>query len=440
MVFVAMGSHSARAQSALKTIDNPQGGKIVYGRPDGVASQAAAMSTLLRMVHNNCDERPLIGKVFRARGTNSAAVFFTVVNHARGDRPIAGLVIASLSGPNGVEAALISDDAARFGSTVNPMLAQLFAVWRPGGGAAQPPGTAAGARSAPPAALHPVTAADNSASVGIPDGWQAKGSQGTMLVSGPNGESVGLDYTRLAADPNGPGQRQFQRYGNNNSGKIIYPANVDLPRAFPDLFQEFWRVNGGHPTGLQIAHAEQVPGPPGQRCAHVTGYVNLSGMQGEMEEMNALLCTTTPGPMGNYLVMLSMALLPPAVADKERATVGAILASFQANQAVVAGQANAMAAPAIAAIHAIGRDAANRAAEADRQHDIQHRAWENDQDNKAGYNQGFSNYLLDQTVIQDNYLYTHETVWNRTADLLVKADPNRYEIVDTPNYWKGWDF
>jgi len=317
------------------------------------------------------------------------------------------------------------------------MLGKLFGVWHPGGA-----GPAATAGSAPPAALRRFTAADNSASVGVPDGWQAKGSQGTMLVSGPNGESVGLDYTRLASDPNGAGQRQLPRYGAapNNSGRIIYPANVDPARAFADLFQEFWRVNGAHPTALQIAQAGQAPAPPGQRCAHVTGQVNLSGMQGGMAELNALLCTTAPGPMGNYLVMLSMALLPPAVADKERATVGAILASFQANQAVVAGQANAMAAPAIAAIHAIGRDAANRAAEADRQHDLQHRAWENDQDNKARYNQGFTNYLLDQTVIQDNYLYTHDTVWNRTAELLVKADPDRYEIVDTPNYWKGWDF
>jgi hypothetical protein len=31
-------------------------------------------------------------------------------------------------------------------------------------------------------------------------------------------------------------------------------------------------------------------------------------------------------------------------------------------------------------------------------------------------------------------------VWNSTADALVKANPNRYEIVDTPNFWKGVDY
>jgi hypothetical protein len=34
----------------------------------------------------------------------------------------------------------------------------------------------------------------------------------------------------------------------------------------------------------------------------------------------------------------------------------------------------------------------------------------------------------------------HATVWNTTAEALVKYDPNRFEIVDNPNYWEGTDF
>jgi hypothetical protein len=55
-------------------------------------------------------------------------------------------------------------------------------------------------------------------------------------------------------------------------------------------------------------------------------------------------------------------------------------------------------------------------------------------------NQAFSNYLLDQTVIQDNLKGTHSTEWNQTADALVKSDPQRYQYVDTPNFWKGVDY
>jgi hypothetical protein len=448
LFFVVIGSQTAGAQASLKSINNPQGGKILYGPMEGTTTQAEAMSQVLRTVHTNCGEKPQVGKIFKVRGTDSVAVFLTVVNHPQGNKPKAGLLIASVAGRNHIEVALVSDDAARFGSTVNPMLTQLFSEWHPGG-AGQASGPATGSRSGAPLPLHQVVSPDNSASVGIPAGWNFKGSMGTMIVNGPNSEVVGLDFARVAVDPSGPGQRQAQYYGRpaGNAGKIVYPYNVDPVRAFPDLFQQFWRVNGGDPD-LRVAQVQQVPSPPGQRCAHATGHVNLEGRGGaekDMPEMDALLCTAARGPMGNYMVLLSMSLIPPSLADKERATVGAILASFQPNQSVIDQQSHAMAAPAIAQIHAIG-DAAMKRAQADSvAHDQQNRDWENRQDGQDKRNQAFSNYLLDQTVIQDNIMYGngtvgHGTAWTSTANALVKADPDRYEIVNTPNFWKGVDY
>jgi len=130
--FVGYGASVSYSQSPLKTIDHPQGGKIVYGVVDGAISTAAAMSTVLRIVHNNCGEKPQVGRVFPVRGSNSDAVFFTVVNHPQGNKLVAGLLIAAPSDPNQIEAALVSDEAARFASTVNPLLNQLFGVWHPG--------------------------------------------------------------------------------------------------------------------------------------------------------------------------------------------------------------------------------------------------------------------------------------------------------------------
>ena len=262
LVLVGVSAHNACAQTPLKTINNPQGGKIVYGLVDGATTQAAAMSNMLRTVHNNCGEKPQVGKVFKVRGTNSDAVFFTVVNHPQGNKQVAGMVIASGSGPNRMEAAMVSDDAARFGATVNSMLNMLFSEWHPGGGG-QASGSGIGAGSGPAAALHRVVAPDNSASVSIPNGWKFQGNGGTMLVTGPNGEAAALNMVRGAVDPYGPGQRQLQRYGGrpNNAGKIVYPTNVDLVKAFPDIFQQFWRLSGPG-AQVQIAHIEQVPGPP----------------------------------------------------------------------------------------------------------------------------------------------------------------------------------
>jgi hypothetical protein len=61
-------------------------------------------------------------------------------------------------------------------------------------------------------------------------------------------------------------------------------------------------------------------------------------------------------------------------------------------------------------------------------------------DERDKTNHGFSNYLLEQTVIQDNEKGTHSTEWNATADAMVKSNPQRYEYVPNQNFWKGVDY
>jgi hypothetical protein len=96
-------------------------------------------------------------------------------------------------------------------------------------------------------------------------------------------------------------------------------------------------------------------------------------------------------------------------------------------------------------IQQIGANATARMNATEAANDAQHAQWNAGQDNNARNNQGFSNYLLDQSVVQDNNMYGngtvgHGTQWNSTADALVKADPNRFSYVDKPNYWQGTDY
>ena len=449
LFFAAIGSPTAAAQASLKAIDNPQGGRIVYGPMEGATTQAAAMSQVLRMVHTSCGERPQIGKVFRVRGTNSDAVFFTVVNHPLGNRPRAGLLIASAAGPNGIEVGTVIDDATRFGSTVNPMLKQLFSEWHPGGaGQASDPTTGAG--SAMGAALHPVVLPDHSAMAGFPDGWKvAPGSAGgTIVAFGPRGETANLGWTIGVVDSNNSNARQTHatsmQYGRGASNQIFYPYAADPARAFPDLMNLFLRNHGGQtPATFQITSSTPLSNP-GKRCAHLTGHVDQHDGKGMME-LNSVFCANQPAPMGDYLAVAKFTLVPTALADEERATLSAILASYNRDRAVVDRQARAYAAPRIATIDAIGRADANRRAQTNATNDAQHAGYWAQQDSNARHGQAFSNYLLDQTVIQDNNMYGngtvgHGTAWNSTADALVRSDPNRYEIVDTPNFWRGVDY
>ena len=59
-----IGALVTGAQTPLQTIDMPQGGRIVYGRVDGAFTQGAAMTSVLRVMHQNCGEKPQIGRVF----------------------------------------------------------------------------------------------------------------------------------------------------------------------------------------------------------------------------------------------------------------------------------------------------------------------------------------------------------------------------------------
>jgi hypothetical protein len=243
---VVIGVQAASAQSKLQTLDSPQGGTIYYRTVDGANTQSAAMIAMLRMAHQSCGERPQVVQAFKVRGTDSVGLYFTVVNHAKGNTPVAGLIVAAASGPNHVEVAMLANTADRFSSAVNPMLQRLFSAWHPGGleaaASSSPagaktvpaPGPAAGGPSAPAAKLHMVTASDNSASVGIPDGWRLdpRSAGGAIAMTGPNGEMVGLDMTNVAFDPTNPQAREFLRYGVV-PGIIVYPFHGDLVKDFP---------------------------------------------------------------------------------------------------------------------------------------------------------------------------------------------------------------
>lgn len=466
-----MNAYWAAAQTPLKTVNSPEGGRIMYGVVDGASTQASGMASVLRAVHQNCGERPQIGRVFQFRGTNTVGVFFTVVNHPANNAKVAGLVLAAVNGSRQVEAALASDQASRFGKTVNPMLKELFSAWHPGGAVAA--ASSAGQSAAAPASalptaknsgpvpkLHTVSAADNSATIGLPEGWtlDPRSSGGTMLVSGSHGEQLDINMSHLAIDPSNRSQGMMLQRMGPQRGTMYYPFRGDMARSFPDMFQAWRRANGEPPARLQVDSIQPMPAQPNDHCAGAQGHVDLGkGMQA----FTANMCAFNPTPQSNglYLVRLSFTAVPNALADQEKSMMQAILQTYNPNQQVINQQTAAGIAKVNAntqalirqsqmqvdRIHQIGAEATQRYNDADQRRRMQSQSFEYQEDSISRNGQGFSNYLLDQTVVQDNNMYNngtigHGTVWNSTADALVKADPNRFEIVDTPNYWRGIDY
>ena len=462
---------STQSPASLTTVAAPQGGKIVYGAVSGASTQSAVLTGLLARVHNLCGEKPQIGRVFQFKGTNSVGVFFTVTDHPEGNIPLAGMVIATATGPSQAEGAMIYDVTSRFGTTVNPMLQQLSGVWHPGGeaaasgpsqagaGTASASGPANGAQSAPAASLRRVTLSDNTASVGVPNGWSVTPGcrGGTISLSGPHGEVIDLALGLTAEDPTNRFVQQSQRSGglNASQGKFVsYPYNVDLAKAFPAILDQMRRIGGvGSSANAQISKAEQIPAPQGERCVHVSGHIAPAGMGSY--EIDSSLCTTAPGPDGMYGITLFHTAIPVAYADQERATAHAIVASFQQNTALLKAQVAAATGPVIAAmnkqiegeaaqaignIHQIGAATTARINAGEAASGAQQASWEAGQTANAQNAQGFSNYLLDQSVVQNNTSGAQGTLWNNAANALVQSNPNKYSYVSNPNLLPGSNY
>ena len=441
---VEAAATSLQGQSALKIIDNPGGGKIVYGAVDGQTTEAGAMGAVLRSLHNQYNDRPQVGKVFQVRGTNSVAVFFTLLKRNQGSAQIAGMLIVSKTAADRVEAALGSDDAPRFGVTINPMLRTLFSVWRPDR-EGRAPGPAA---SSSVASLRQFVLSDRSASVSLPDGWtvQPSSGMGTIIANGANGETVALGYPFLAMDLRNPRVVRLKAWSEGQGRNTVYartlyyPYGTDLAKTFVDLNAMYRQMRGLPVPSIQVASETPVPSPgAAAHCARLNGEIDAQDGKGP-REMNAVFCVGPLAPGGDYGSAVYYTAVPLHFAEKERATMEAILASFTVNQTIVNAQAAAIAKPAIDAIHEIGKRAAQQAADAHAANDAHNRAVEARWDSQDKRNQAFSNYLLDQTVIQDNESNAHATVWNQTADALVRSNPQRYAYVDTPDFWKGIDY
>jgi hypothetical protein len=440
---------SPTTPATFRSVPAAQGEIIEYGAVAGANSLAAAMGAILKQVDQACGEKPTVGQVFRVAGSTSVAVFFTAVNHAQANRQLAGMVIAVQAGSNDFEAGLVADTSNRFAQTANPMMQQLFGRWTPGASSAAP----AGGQPAVAAPLRTITTQDRTASVGIPDGWSMfPSSEGLILLTGPKGEHIILNQFLLAWDPTAPGgiyqqikQRPMMQLPKNT---VFYPFNVDMAKSFADVWQAILKGEGQPPQPMQIASAENPPTSNGVKCVHATGQLNPGASLnpgGGMQAFNMTICAD-PGQAGQFAYHIFEGLLPNSIAAQESATELAIMNSFQVDQALLDRIVNAKMAPILKQeqqnYNNMEQSLINRSEQIVNQiHQIGHQAtqrMDETEDNNARNDAGFDNYLLDQSVVSSGG--GHQTDWNSEAYALVRSNPDKYQIVDTPNYWQGVDY
>jgi hypothetical protein len=458
MVCLCACKAGTQTPAPLTTINGAQGGKIVYGTVSGATTQAAAMSGMLKTVHNNCGEKPQIGKVFQFTGSNSVGVFFTVTDHPEGNIPLAGMVIAAATGPNQVQAAMVYDYASRFGQTANPLLQQLSGVWNPGAASGMA-GSSAGSNANAPAAAGPthlVTAPDNSASASVPAGWTVDKSSfdGGLLLHGANGELLELNMSKQGVDPTSAFQQKMAAAHATQAvdlaNAVFYAYSGDPAKEFAPLLQAWLKSQGVTSSQVQVQNVQAMPGSQTAHCASASGQLNPSG--GSAVAFSADICTGVKNQYGYYTVVVTLFLMPPALVNPDQAVVKAIVTSYKENQQVIQQEYQqatqmkqqqdqkdlAISQMVVNNIHQIGAQATARMNASEAANIAEQSSWAAGENANAQNNQGFNNYLLDQSVVQNNTTGAHTTNWNAAADAMVQS--GKYSYVSNSNYIPGTDY
>jgi hypothetical protein len=416
------------------------------------------MGYILKNLHQSIGEKPQVGKLFDVKGTDSVATFFNITRNDQGPgKPplkVSGMLIATKVSTDHVEAAVVSDDAARFNKTLPGMMKTLMSQWHPmagaqAGGASGGGSEGGGDGSGPAAQLKTVVTQDQSASIGLPAGWQMSGTQsggGTIVANGPNGENVALDLTFTATDPNNPAaQRNRQIVANGGlrntvyANAFYYPYGADPGRTFVDVIHHVEQKAGMQAADFRITSESPTQLMPNARCFHLEGTMDAHNGKGTLD-LNDIYCIGQEGRFGGWLSFLYGYTAPQAVAEKERATLGAIVQSFQMNQRVVNQQSAAIAGPSIANSMRIGQMVSARVQATHQAEDIHNSSVYQHWDSNDKRSQEFGNYQLGYAVVSDTGNNAHGTLWADDAAALVQSNPDKFEYVSAPNYWKGIDY
>jgi hypothetical protein len=433
LICLSASPSPARAQAALKVIDNPGGGQVVYG-PVDENTPAAAMVAVLRYVHTRFGESPTVSKVFQSRDGQNFGAFFTVTAKTQGNKSIAGLVIVFVAREAAPAAAVLYDDSSRFATTEPVLMHMLTDAWRK---ASAPPASSAASSSGasrsgdvPP--LTPTRFPDGSGAVNLPSGWQIKfASHGAALIVGPRGESVMLSNSvGPIYDSSSPQVQARLRYANAAHPPILCPAS-DALHTYLCVLQR----NPAHPT-IQLKQSH--PTPPQRRAVEavlIDADIDVHDGKGPMSCELGLAVTATSA-LGDRTLGINGTCAPQASAAQEQPTLKAIYDSYSMNGQVVAQE--------YAGDERRSRQAGNNARiQANNAHAAENArsaSFQAHMDNIDRFSKSFQNYQLDQTELQDKDQNARGAVPNSLADALIKANPDRFQAVPTANFLKGTDF
>jgi hypothetical protein len=390
----------------FKTVDNPGGGRYIYGPMTGKAAMPDAIVYMLRQVHSYFGDRPEVGKFFQSRDGSSVAAFFTVTAMNQGNQPMAGLLIVSRAGDGSASAAVLFDEKARFGSTEPTMMKSLSSVWQPArGGSSESAGASAPTHAGAPAPLVETTGGDGSAFISLPPGWKiTRVTAGSLMAAGPHGEMLSLGGVYQGLPPQGP----------------------DLFANFVNVSNQYRRNNGLEPATYSAINKTNLPGQAVQATFTVDFHDGVGPRRGSVRV----------GWWGPRAMSVDGSNIPERYADEEKATLLAVIRSYRQNESMMAQLRQG-------AMNRVQADAARANAQSaaiNERREANTAAFNQHMDNLDRSSKITQDYILDRSVVRDNEAGERGTLSNSYADSLVRSNPDRFQIVPNQDLIKGKDY
>ena len=439
----------AEGPGGLRTIDNPGGGQVVYGPLTELHTNSNAMVFMLKQVHGHFGEKPQIGKFFRTQGSDSTAVFFNVTDRLRGNQRVAGLVIVSVPRSGIATAAVLYDYAGRFTTTEPAMMRSLNLAWQEAAAndRSSPPAASSSSGDGRPQPLHPATGGDRSASIGLPVGWRlTQVAGGSIRAEGPNGEAVflGLLFQGIR-DPRWP----QPGYMMGRGAGLVAPLNGDLFASYATVINQLRQANGLPPATFKLLKEQPVNAPGEGRV--VLAMMDLDLHDGKGPRTGSVrLGAVYFGNSPTWALSVNGSQAPKTVAAEIAPTIKAMVASYNQNGAVVGAEQRA----ALNRVHADADRAAAQGLALDARREASNSAFDEHMKSidrsSADFNshtddldrssKAFQDYQLDRSVVRDNDYSERGTVSSSYADSLVKANPDRFQIISNQDLIKGQDY
>jgi hypothetical protein len=431
-------AHDTSGGSGVKTIDNPDGGRIYLGALAGQATLQQAMGRTLHRVSIIYGDRPQLGRLVKDSTGQILAGFFTVTAKKQDGNPMTGLALVYAPPSGSAKGAVLIDKTDRFSKTVNSMFATLkktlgkapaTAPTAQSSGASGSTAKTAASHNAPPiksAPAQPLQRAifpDGTGVIGLPPGWQMlKANMGDVTAQGPHGEHLRFGWTIPVIDPTNPQGRSLM--GNTRGPAprnfVAIPLGTEPVTAFKEAFSQLARKAGHQPPDIDITTINELPLQGGKSYLFY-GYMNFHDDKGEQLLVGQMI-NTIELKMGTWQMTLFVLYGPTQAMGEEANTIGKIFPSWSRDNKRVSDMANADIQATIAQTVANGHmvDQYN--------------------DNSDRSTAGMSYLLRNQTVLKDTETGGHARTSDELAGALMDANPNRFEEVPESEYIKGLDY